>query len=481
MLRWLNNERGAILGSLFFAVCCCWCVNAIWNSNAQPRVALAQSIVTRGSLTINDVAPYTIDKSKYDGNYYCDKAPGVSLLCVPGAAVANGLADALGADRTLINPAGRGVARLRYPLVALACFASSTLLWSTLAFFLFGDALRALGVETQTRAIGLIGFGFGSPFFIWSTTLFGHAPTASLLFIPFALSRLRAAEPLLRSYALWGFLLALAMLVDTSAAPAGMFIALFLLLERGTQALITRGTAMFAGALPIGLLFLCYNYAAFGSPFHLGYASVDGWHGMQSGLFGVTAPSWQAFSGILVSSYRGIIWISPISFLAIVSLLLPWPREYRSTFIVAAVVTVYYVFLNSSYFYWDGGLSLGPRHLTPAIPYAMFALTLRLRNANRIFQLIIGALVVVSVMLTLTSASILVEVPDDGRPTLLAHILPLLREGQSSLLLAKAGVPFWALLTVPWLLALAAAYAIATSGTQDQSTTGAAAVRRLAR
>jgi hypothetical protein len=42
--------------------------------------------------------------------------------------------------------------------------------------------------------------------------------------------------------------------------------------------------------------------------------------------------------------------------------------------VLCLAVIGYYFLLNASYFYWDGGSSTGPRHVTPALPFMVLPL-----------------------------------------------------------------------------------------------------------
>lgn len=64
------------------------------------RVGLTHSIVAHGRLDVDEIAPLEIDKAKVGAHFYCDKAPGLSLLCVPSVAVANWAMDLAGLDAT---------------------------------------------------------------------------------------------------------------------------------------------------------------------------------------------------------------------------------------------------------------------------------------------------------------------------------------------------------------------------------------------
>lgn len=429
-------------------------------------MGLSHAIATRGELTIDAVAPRTIDKARFGDHYYCDKAPGLSLLCAPAVAVADGLATLLKMPRDLLDPADSTAFGLRYAMAAYVCFLSSVVVLSMVGLFAFRRSLLAAGMDGQIVAVMTLALAFGSPYFIWSTALFGHTPAAACMILGFSLAWFGGgpgtAMPKPR-FAMAGLFLSLAMLIDLTAAPPGIFIALYLLAlraEAGPVGIFGSGLAMLIGALPAGLVLMTYNMLAYGDPFHIGYASVVGWEGMKVGLFGVSVPSWEAFYGITLSPYRGLTWVSPITFLALVATVTPWRREHRATALLALAIAGYYLLLNSGYQYWDGGYSLGPRHLTPAVPFVLFALGLRLTGAGAAWRRIAMALAGMSIVLTLIAVPILVAVPDDKQAMLAGHILPRLLAGDSNLGLARMGVPFLPLVTVPWLLFAAAALAV---------------------
>ncbi len=217
---------------------------------------------------------------------------------------------------------------------------------------------------------------------------------------------------------------------------------------------------MVVGALPAGIALLIYNHLAFGSPFHLGYGSVAGWEGMKSGFFGIALPRLGALIGITVSPYRGMLWVSPIAFVAMIALLGGrWPDAQRATLGLIGAITLYYLTLNAGYFYWAGGYSLGPRHITPVVPFALFALALRLEGAGPRLRRVIAGITVLSIVVTLVATCIIVQIPDDGR-AMWDHVGPLLMAGESHLMLAEFGVPFWLLLTMPFVCVAGAALAL---------------------
>src|SRR5262249_34484874 len=88
-----------------------------------------------------------------------------------------------------------------------------------------------------------------------------------------------------------------------------------------------------------------------------------------------TYPRWWRISEILLGSYRGLLPISPVFALTPIglSLLARTRRAGRAPW-VAMGIALFYVFLNASYAYWDGGWVVGPRHMAPALPFLALGL-----------------------------------------------------------------------------------------------------------
>lgn len=87
------------------------------------------------------------------------------------------------------------------------------------------------------------------------------------------------------------------------------------------------------------------------------------------------------------------------------------------------------------------------------VPFLMFAIAIWLDRAPS-WRIPVGVVGIVGVIVTLVATSVRMNVPDDGKPMLMAHVLPALRAGESDLALAKAGLPFAPLVGVPLVLAL---------------------------
>src|SRR5262249_23324296 len=65
--------------------------------------------------------------------------------------------------------------------------------------------------------------------------------------------------------------------------------------------------AVVVSALACAACLMAYQYACFGSPFHIAYTSEQGFEGMQQGLFGVQTPTWLRLQHVLFGWYRGLL------------------------------------------------------------------------------------------------------------------------------------------------------------------------------
>ena len=125
-----------------------------------------------------------------------------------------------------------------------------------------------------------------------------------------------------------------------------------------------------AGLVPGVVLLGLYDWAAFGSPFHLSYRYVaDQFATEQSkGFFGIHAPRPHAI-WLVLGGNRGLFVDAPVLLLAVAGLWLLWRRGLRAESLVCALVSLAFLLLEFGYYDPYGGDSPGPRFLIPALPF----------------------------------------------------------------------------------------------------------------
>lgn len=451
-LRRLRAEArsldGALLALLVLVLVAAF-PNEIGNPNAKARLFLTLSIVERGSLSIGDFAPVTIDRSMRDGLAYSDKAPGMAMLALPTVALLHGRlartpegTPCAGRECWFVaDDSAQGFSPFRnYVLLQHAAILTVAPL-IMLAVALFRALLVVLYDDRRAATLAAVGLVLATPFGMWAATFYEHALSAALLTIALvaahATTRLAAPRP---PGWLAGLLVALplALVVPVSypAAPAGTLIALYALWGArdadGRWLVQAAGTALAVGAI-VAIPLMAYNVAAFGGPLRISYGSVVGFEGMRRGLFGITLPDPAVVWQLLVPQYRGLLWVAPVAVLYPVGLALLLARrpDLRGLVVLCLAITVYYLALNGGYYYWEGGHSLGPRHLTPMLPFLMLAVAAipamwGRRGAVLVaVPLVLGAVVIIGALATRH-----VTVPDDNLAPIVTILLPDLLGGR---------------------------------------------------
>lgn len=334
-----------------------------FNPQHVTRIALALSL-SEGRVDIDRLADYTIDEAFFDGHYYADKQPGVSLLAVPVVIATRMAREAAAASS---DPSDLDTLGTYVRVAAIAVISVPAALAVALLFLM---ALR-LGASQAAATFAACALAMGTPFFGWSTTLFAHSLSGAILLG--ALAPIVLARPSAWVATAVGLLLGYLLVVDITAAPTGALVGLYLLIAsqhrgRDLPALVAGGTV---GLAPL----LIYNQLAFSSPFRLGYSQVQGFEGMQQGFFGVTFPQPIVLGELLFGHFRGLLPLAPALLLVpigLVAMVRQVPT--RGVAIVIVGTLLCFLLINASYFYWDGGSSTGPRHLVAALPLACLAL-----------------------------------------------------------------------------------------------------------
>src|SRR5262249_59060774 len=108
-------------------------------------------------------------------------------------------------------------------------------------------------------------------------------------------------------------------------------------------------------------------------------------------------------------------------------------RRRREAAIVAAAIAIYFVLLNASYAYWEGGWSYGPRHASPAIPFLCIGLAILWTIVPAVGRWILAALSAYGVAVPLVAVSAMPLPPANLRRPLQEFLWPAFRDGDLAL------------------------------------------------
>jgi hypothetical protein len=412
-----------------------------WNQNS--RFDLVRAITDQGTLRIDIFRRNTGDEAVWQGHYYSDKAPGVALGAVPIVAAVRPVMKAFGGDPESYG----GIALLSW---------LSTLLTVSLATAFAGVWLFDLALEFGATRGGALfaatAFGLASPTWPLATLFLGHAISGSLLLIAFASAARIGFDPG-RDVGRGLFAGLAAGWATVCEFPAGVPAMLITLLAiANVRALGWRRAfrillALAAGALACALILMAYQYACFGSPFRVAYSHEMGFESMQQGWFGINSPRGIRMRRLLFGWYRGIVPLAPLLALAPLGLIgLACRRDTRARLaaITAGLIALFYLLLNASYVYWDGGWSYGPRHMEPAIPFVALGLAWLWTALPRAGRALLTAGWVWGAALSLLGVSVMAQPPEYYRRPIKQLLWPAFRDGDLALSMqtfADSGTP----------------------------------------
>ncbi|MFN2302402.1 MAG: hypothetical protein ACK2TV_01600, partial [Anaerolineales bacterium] len=382
------------------------------NDNIVTRMSLNLSILRNGTLKINEFHEATGDKSFFNDDYYSDKAPGMSFTSLPITTISYYIL--LLIDPNPVFLVGNIVSTTFGVLVYFSTVLTSGLLTAITALILYSIALE-LGAGVRGAVFAMVSFGMGTLAWGWATVMFGHALAGACIFLGFSAvfyaSRYKNDRTKMRIFGFAaGAFLAWAVVVEYPAAIASFMVALYGLYEMRTWDRNAR--IQFLKLFLMGFLFFIiplfvYNTIVFGSPFSIGYSHLQTFEGMQEGFFGVTLPNLTNLYHIVISPYRGLLWFSPILLLSPIGIYLIWrtPKT-RNLALLITALAIYYILLNSAYFYWEGGRSTGPRHIIPIIPFLSLPISMVWLKARSSFKPFLVSLFFFSFLISFISVSV---------------------------------------------------------------------------
>ena len=432
-----------------------------YTPNAVSRMALVFSIIENHSLNIDKFAltPRLLDKAFFDGSYYSDKVPGLSFTALPFVATVFCVAKTLGMQVTERSPHFYSLT------VFVACLFTSALSSAVAASVIFLLS-RHWQLRRDTAVFSSLLYGLATPVAGWATMFIGHAMAGSLLIMAFALT-IFATET--EEYARWdveigfleGVLLSWSLSVEFTGAPAALILGTFgvrRLFELPASRRIRLLVGAIAGGATAAVPLAVYNYLAFGSIWHLAYenVSVADFPGMKVGLLGVTMPSPAVLFELILGLRRGILWISPVLLFAPIGYFYAFRHLRFDVALVLILVPTTYLLINSGYYYWDGGWSTGPRHITASLGFISLTFGPLWNFASPKMRPVLLIGFVISGVISLACASVDMTTPMDVEPALFEYILPDFFTGQVHNVLSTKIPRLLSLLAIPLLWVLAA-------------------------
>jgi hypothetical protein len=133
------------------------------------------------------------------------------------------------------------------------------------------------------------------------------------------------------------------------------------------------------GVLGPFLLICAYNVACFSTPFTTNYSHENPVFKAGGGAFlGVFLwPRWDVLLSVLFSPYRGLFISAPALLFGVYGLIgwLKCGNSKAEAWLMTSVIAFFLLFITT-FNGWDGGWAVGPRYLTPALPFLALPLVL---------------------------------------------------------------------------------------------------------
>jgi hypothetical protein len=414
------------------------------NPNELVRVYAARALVEEGTWAIgrrtrsgdvgkglsswgyvNDKALVCDDKRlsppDCEGRLFAAKAPGASVLAAPVLAAM----------------------RIFGPLRKTPAVFALRWIWIILPTILFWVVLRRylldIEIPPQIATACTLAGALGSLSFTYGQMFAGHQLAALALGAAF-LSGFWKCRP-----ALVGFFSAAAAAFEYPSAPAAVIlIAGYIAHTRQPRYL--RGVAL--GALPWALLVAQFHWSAFGAPWSTPYSHQENPYFVRDispGFMGISMPTFERLYGSLFAPWLGLLFWAPWIALALV------PRRN-----VPFAIVAYYLIFQITHALWRSGWVVGPRYITPLVPFAAINVALLLRDRPRLLPVFCG-LGAAAIAATGLASGVCQGFPLEVENPLREVVWPLLSHGWIPRNpLQWLGVPgLWSAL--PWLAALAGA------------------------
>jgi hypothetical protein len=320
---------------------------------------------------------------------------------------------------------------------------------SALAVVMLYLLLKAFTTWRAVPIVLALAYGLATLAFPYSTLFYGHQLTAALLLSGFAL--LARAKSDTAHSPQPGFLMTVGLLLGYAVVveyPSALALIPILAYAATVVRPWHRLGWLIAGGLVAAIPLIAYHWVVFGGPLTLPYAYSTQLP-RHVGFMGLRPASADVLEAILLREYRGLFYSAPWLLLAIPgAIILLGRRGRRAEALVCVVISLSFVWLNSSLLDWQGGWAMGPRYLIPAIPFLTvlvvgLAPRSRLRGSVSRVTALVGAglalvLMATSALLMLVGTAVKPEVPMDIQRPFADYLLPSF--GRGSLAISTQGI-----------------------------------------
>ena len=368
----------------------CYYLDVWLTPNAASRAMPVLTLYEDKTIIIDKYKDYAGDISVINNHTYSNKAPLSSFIVYPFYSLYRSFGLPELKDTTLKQypiyiwaykapdgivhtPDGRGFVFAKSATVLILgdilCGAIPFVITLLLSLF----AIKKANFKISPVVVVMMSF-YASFLFAYAGTYTGHVLSGV-----FALTGYIFLKK--KRYILSGIMVGLAMAVEF---PVGVLVPVWALLIYLNEKKFSKPVLFGLGLIPGMIIVLYYNYHLTGSITKTPYNFEVHQQKTDSQELGFNFPTFQAFWGLVFSTYRGVLFYTPV---LILLLFYVFKNGYENTFKVAKdkmklaggwiknyllMTVIAYLILYSSYYQWPGGWALGPRYLIPMVMIVLY-------------------------------------------------------------------------------------------------------------